>query len=209
MPVQLRFHTGLTGAEYVTSAAWQLASLAGCPLHVLGGCGFARHGTYLRKSPPGTRIARWYCPLGHCTFSLLPEHLAARFPGTLSEIEQVVATVEQAPSLEAAANRLRRDDVSLPSAVRWTRRRLHLVYPLLTTLIGLLPEVLLGCAPRIDALRMHLACTEVLMSLRERARIHLQVLARPLGFRHPLPAGGERRLRFQQHVGPDPPGSLG
>ena len=76
--------------------SWRLASLARCPLHPRGGCGFARHGTYERMSPPGTQIARWYCPQGHRTFSLLPDHLAARFPGTLSEIEQVVATVEQA-----------------------------------------------------------------------------------------------------------------
>ena len=107
MPVQLRYETGLTGAEYVTAEGWRLARLERCPLHPHGGCGFARHSTYRRKKPPGTYIARWYCPQGHCTFSLLPDHLAARFPGTLAEIEQVVATVEQASSVEAAANALR------------------------------------------------------------------------------------------------------
>ena len=147
MPVQLRYETGLTGAEYVTREAWHLASLARCPLHPRGGCGFARHGTYERMSPPGTHIARWYCPQGHRTFSLLPDHLAARFPGTLSEIEQVVATVEQASSLEAAADELRRDAVTLPSAVRWVRRRVGPVRALLTILVGLLPDLLLGCAP--------------------------------------------------------------
>jgi hypothetical protein len=54
---------------------------------------------------------------------LLPDHLAARFPGTLSQIEQVVAAVEQAPSVEAAADRLRGDDITLASALRWVRRR--------------------------------------------------------------------------------------
>ena len=30
------------------------------------------------KTPRGTRIARWYCPQSHTTFSLLPDCLAAR-----------------------------------------------------------------------------------------------------------------------------------
>jgi hypothetical protein len=62
---------------------WLSATLPRCPLHPQGGCGFARHGTYERVSPPGTRVARWYCPEGHCTFSLLPDCLAARLSGTL------------------------------------------------------------------------------------------------------------------------------
>jgi predicted NBD/HSP70 family sugar kinase len=160
-------------------------------------------------SPAGTHIARWYCPQGHRTFSLLPDHLAARFPGTLSEIEQVVAMVEQASSLEAAADLLRRDAVTLPSAVRWVRRRVGPVRALLTILVALLPDLLLGCAPTIDALRMRLSCAQVLMGLRERAQIHLQALARPLGFHHPLYAGGERQRGIQQYMGPDPPRGLG
>lgn len=206
--MQLRYETGLTGAEYVTREAWHLASLARCPLHRRSGCGFARHGTYERKSPPGTLIARWYCPQGNCTFSLLPDHLAARFPGTLSEIEQVVATVEQAPSLEAAADQLRSDAVTLPSAVRWVRRRVGPVRALLTILVALLPDLLLGCAPSIVAFRTRLSCAQVLMQLREPAQVHLHALGRPLGFHHPLYAGGERNLRFQQHMGPDPPRDL-
>lgn len=209
VPVQLRYETGLTDAEYVTREAWRLASLARCPLHAGGGCGFARHGTYERMRPPGTHIARWYCPQGHRTFSLLPDHLAARFPGTLSEIEQVVATVEQAPSLEAAADRLRSDPVTLPSAVRWVRRRVDPVRALLTVLVGLLPQLLLGCAPTIAALRGRLACEQVLMVLRELAQVHLQALGRPLGFRYRVYASGERNLSLQQHMGPDPPRGLG
>ena len=205
MPVQLRFKTGLTGAEYVTREAWREASLSHCPLHPRGGCRFARHGTYARKSPAGTLIARWYCPQGRRTFSLLPDHLAARFPGTLSQIEHVVATVEQSSSVEAAANLLRSDPITLPSAVRWVRRRLGPVRDLLTVLVGLLPQLLLGCAPTMDAFRERLACEQVLISLRERAQIHLQALARPLGFRHPPYAGGEPKVRRQQHMGPDPP----
>ena len=205
MPVQLRFETGLTGADYVTREGWRLASLAHCPLHRRGGCGFAGHGTYDRKHPPGTKIARWYCPQGHCTFSLLPDNLAARFPGTLAEIEQVVAAVEQAPSLEAAADRLRRDDITLPSAVRWVRRRVGPVRRLLTTVVGLFPQFLLGCVPTITELRVRLACAQVLLALRPLAAAHLPALARPLGFRPPPDARGEREKRFQQHLGPDPP----
>jgi len=205
MPVQLRFETGLTGAEYVTREAWREARLSRCPLHSRGGCGFARHGTYERKSPAGTLIARWYCPQGHRTFSLLPDHLAARFPGTLCEIEQVVATVEQASSVEAAADELRRDDITLPSAVRWVRRRLAPVRALLTIVVGLLPQRLLGCVPTITELRTRLACQQVLMDLRALARVHLQALIRPLGFRPSPLHGGERNPCFQHRMGPDPP----
>ena len=205
MPVQLRFKTGLTGADYVTREGWRLANLAHCPFHRRGGCGFARHGTYARKTPPGTQIARWYCRKGHCTFSLLPDHLAARLPGTLCEIEQVVVTVEQAGSVQAAADQLRSDDITLPSAMRWVRRRLDPVRRLLTIMVGLFPQFLLGCAPTIAELRARLACEQVLMLLRALAEAHLQALAYPLGFQPPPYACGERKNRRQQHLGPDPP----
>lgn len=174
-------------------------------MHRGGGCGFAHHGTYERASPPGTRIARWYCPQAHCTFSLLPDHLAARFPGTLREIEEVVAAVEQTRSLETAADRLRSDDVTLPSAVRWVRRRVAPVRRLLTSVIGLFPQLLLGCAPTLSALRERLATDEVLVALREVGGLHLQALAPPLGFKHTSHRGGKRNEPFQQHMGPDPP----
>jgi hypothetical protein len=205
VPVQLRFATGLTSDQYVTRQAWRQASLTRCPLHPRGGCRLARHGTYARVDPPGTRIARWYCPEGHRTFSLLPDHLAARFPGTLSEIEQVVAAVEQASSLEAAADGLRRDDVSLPSAVRWVRRRVRLVRPLLTILVGLLPQLLLGCAPTPQALGTRLGTDAVLLRLRTLAQPYLQALPRPLGFAHRHAAAGERKVGYQHDMGPDPP----
>lgn len=159
-------------------------------------------------SPPGTRIARWYCPEAHRTFSLLPDHLAARFPGSLHEIEEVVAAVEQARSVEAAADQLRSDDITLTSAVRWVRRRVAPVRALLTIVIGLFPQRLLGCAPTIAALRERLACEPVLVVLREVAELHLQALAPPLGFKHPSPRGGERHHRFQHPMGPDPPPEL-
>jgi hypothetical protein len=208
MPAQRRYKSGLPGADYVPREAWREARLLCCPLHPRGGCGFARHGTYARKSPAGTLIARWYCPQGHRTFSLLPDHLAARFPGTLSEIERVVATVERTRSLEAAADALRSDPVTLTSAVRWVRRRVGPVRGLLTVLVGLLPQFFLGCAPTICVLREQLSCEQVLMCLRELAQAHLHALSRPLGFAHPPYAGGERKARLQQYMGPDPPPHL-
>ena len=50
------------------------------------------------------------------TFSLLPDCLAARLPGTLDEVEQVLAHTEQAPSFIAATDASRRDAVELPKA---------------------------------------------------------------------------------------------
>jgi len=206
VPVQLRYQSGHTSEDYVTQQAWRSASLSCCPLHSKGRCGFSRHGSYPRVDPPGTRIARWYCPQGHCTFSLLPEHLAARFPGTLAGIEAVVAAVERAPSVEAAADALRADDVTLATALRWVRRRVRLVHDALRAAVSLLPELLLGCAPTVWAVRTHLACEpSVLLRLRALAAAHLQGLPRPLGLRAPVHRGGGRTERLQQHLGPDPP----
>ena len=132
--MQLRFKTTLSCREYVTERAWRDAALERCPLHPDGGCSFARHGTYERVEPPGTRIPRWYCPEGHRTFSLLADCFASRLPGSLSDLERVVSEVEQARSLEAAADGLRTDDVSLPGAIRWTRRRVQQVHAVLRDL---------------------------------------------------------------------------
>lgn len=205
MPVQLRFKTGLTGEQYVTREFWRKASLERCPLHPAGGCGFARHGTYERKNPRGTHVARWYCPRGHTTFGLLPDHLAARFPGTLCQIEQVVAAAEGASSLQACANAMRPDPVSLPSALRWVRRRLTVVRSLLAIVVPMVPHLLQGCAPTIVALRERLGSDGVLVPLRDLLDEHLGALAAPLGFRHRRVDGGALRGALQQHKGPDPP----
>jgi len=63
------------------------------------------------------RIARWYCPEGHRTFSLLPDFLAAKFPGLLTDIEVAAIEAKKARSMEAAADRLRGFEVPLPSAL--------------------------------------------------------------------------------------------
>lgn len=202
--MQLRYNCPLTVEEYVNQQAWRQATLQCCPLHVTGGCGFARHGTYTRCSPPGTRIARWYCPRGHSTFSLLPDCLAARLPGTLVEVESVVTEVEQASSLEAACSQLRLD-IELPGVLRWVRRRVKAVHASLTTLKGLMPEHFGACEPTLVSFARHLGVDAVLPVLRSIAALYLPWLPGPLGL---LPRPGQgvgADHRAQQPVGPDPP----
>ncbi len=206
--MQLRFEIDLTGEEYVNQQAWRNATLPRCPLHPNGDCGFARHGTYERRSPSGTRIARWYCPQGHRTFSLLPDCLAARLPGTLAEVEAVVAAGEQAKSLEAAADQLRTDDISLPGAIRWTRRRIRQVHTTLKILLDLIPAYICGCEPTVTAFRHWLNVEWVLPRLRETASIHLAGLPPPLGFApRPLRNVGHQG-QIQHDKGPDPPPAI-
>src|SRR3989304_4962255 len=100
------------------------------------------------------RIARYYCPTAHETFSLLPDCLASHFPGALDPIEQGVATVGPARSVEAAAAVLR-PDITLPSAVRWVRRRLMPVRRVLRAVVTLLPDRFRGGA-RLGAGRLAL-----------------------------------------------------
>jgi hypothetical protein len=202
--VQLRLATPYTSTEYVTQQAWRDASLERCPLHPHGGCSFARHGTYERVKPPGTRIPRWYCPEGHCTFSLLADCFAARLSGTLCEVEAVVEQVEQARSLEAAAEGLR-PEIELPGILRWMRRRVQSVRLVFTLLKGLMPEWFLPCEPTLFSFRQELALCWVLPALREIAAIHLPVLPPPLGFRPRPPLTGESKSLNQQRTGPDPP----
>jgi hypothetical protein len=205
MPVQLRFDTGLAGADYVNRELWRRAILPRCPLHLRGGCGLARHGSYARKRPAGTRIARWYCPQGHRTFSLLPDHLAARFPGTLTEIEQVAAAAEDASSLEACAQQLRPDPIGLPGALRWVRRRLTVVRTLLPLAVTLVPALLQGCAATVTAVRQCLQVPNALERLRALLVRELPALATPFGLRHRRRGGGDGHGGLQQHMGPDPP----
>ena len=81
--MQISIHTASSAETYVTNHEWRIAQLPGCPLHPKGGCSFARHGSYPRVTPRGLRIARWYCPEGRRTFSLLPDFLAAGLPDLL------------------------------------------------------------------------------------------------------------------------------
>jgi len=183
MPVQLRFATSLTSEQYVSQEAWQRASLDRCPLHPAGGCGFKRHGSYGRCEPPGARVARWYCRTGRTTFSLLPDCLAAKLPGTLVELEQVLAALAQAPSVEAAADQLR-PDIEWAGRLRWVGRRRRLVHTALVAVIALVPEVFGGCEPTLGAIASSLGSEPgaVLVALRAVAQQQLPQLPPPLGF---------------------------
>jgi hypothetical protein len=205
--VQLRDPSLLTSEAYVAQCAWQCASLVGCPRHPGGGCGFARHGTYSRQTPAGMRIARYYCPTAHETFSLLPDCLASRFPGDLDDLERVVADVEAARSIEAAADRLR-PDIVLPSAVRWVRRRLTLVRATLVAIVTLLPD-LGGSEARVGAVRTALATDRALVVLRTRAAVWLAALPGPLGFAPHVRARRARGPQRQHDLGADPEASAG
>jgi hypothetical protein len=205
MPVQLRLTTGHTSEEYVSRQAWRDATLECCPLHPQGGCGLVRHGAYERVEPPGACVARWYCRKGHCTFSLLPDCLAARFTGSLVAFEAAAACAEQAGSLERAADRLRPEVTDLFAAVRWLRRRRRLLEHLFTVLRGLLPERFADCLPQVDVFRARLGCDCALVQLRAVAASWLGVLPPPLGFGPWPEAGGDSKASHQHSTGPDPP----
>lgn len=199
--MQLRDPSSLTSEAYVAQCTWQDATLARCPRHPTGGCGFARHGTYPRTTPAGMRIRRYYCPTAHETFSLLPDCLASRFPGDLGDLERVVAYVEAAPSIEAAADILR-PDIVLPSAVRWVRRRLTLIRAALLAVVTLLPDHFQGDA-HLTAVRAALGTDHALVTLRARAASVLSALPRPLGFARHVRSRPARRSRPQHGMGAD------
>jgi hypothetical protein len=147
------------------------------------------------------RIALYYCPTAHETFSLLPDCQASRFPGELDDLERVVAHVEMARSIEAAADVLR-PDIVLPSAVRWVRRRLTLIRATVLTLVTLVPD-LLGCEAHVRAVRTALATDHALVALRARAASWLAALPRPLGFARQVPRRPTRRPSAQHDLGAD------
>ena len=170
--------------RYVADRGWEGAVLVACPFHPGGGCGVSPHGSYPRVAPAGARVARFYCPLARATVSLLPSFLAARFSGTLDEIEEVIDAVERAPSMVAAAEHLRPAEaaraVTSISAMRWVRRRVKRVRAALLALVTLCPE-LSGCAPTLRAMRAHLGVERVLVTLRAVAVAWMHGLSQPLG----------------------------
>jgi hypothetical protein len=199
--VQLRHETALTSEEYVRREGWRQARLDRCPVHGTAECGLRRLGTYGRVEPAGMRVARYYCAAAQTTFSLLPDCLAARLPGDLDEVERVVAAVEAAPSVEAAADKLR-SDIELPGAIRWVRRRLAPVRAVLLALVTLSPEHLGGCAPTLRDVGVRLG-TPVLRQVRAQSERQLAALAAPVGF-GPGPRPRTRRPPPREHdPGPD------
>jgi hypothetical protein len=153
-------------------------------------------------------VARFRCPQAAVTISLLPDFLASRLTGTLSEVEAVVEASEHAQSAEAALERARpaaaEHAVTLLSGLRWLRRRVSAVHAALVAAVTLIPT-LYGCRPTLDALRERLGAVEVLVALRAVAAGHLGALSAPLGFRARARRQERARPRTPHEVGPDPP----
>lgn len=204
----IRYPTTATSERYITEEVWRTATLERCPLHPEGGCGLSRHGSYGRVHPAGLRVARLLCPKAGTTISLLPDFLASRLTGTLAEVEAVVEAAEAAESQEAALERARpateENAVTLPSGLRWLKRRVSAVRAALVAAVTLIPA-LAECKPTLGALRERLGAREVLVTLRRAAAEHLAAMSAPVGFR----ARGRRReverQRTPHEVGPDPP----
>ena len=200
--MQIPLRTISSVESYVAKQEWRAARLSHCPLHPRGGCSFARHGSYERATPPGLRIARWYCPEGRQTFSLLPDFLAARLPGLLASVDHCIRVATSSRSIEAAADALRGLDVTLPSAVRWLRRRMRAVFMAVDAVTALTTQA--DVAASKIAFRLCGTPTEHgLQKLRVALspRI-LSNLPPPLGFRSPRRV--KRSLGDDQHdMGPD------
>jgi hypothetical protein len=81
----------------------------------------------------------------------LPDCLAARLSGTLSEVEAVVRAAEQAPSLEVLCMQ-HRFDIELPGALRWVRRRVRYVQGALDRIKGLSGEPFERAAVEVKSL---------------------------------------------------------
>jgi len=118
--------------------------------------------------------------------SLLPDFLAARLPGTLAEVEEVVE-VRESVGASGAADRFRPPDAGeeapdLASAIRWVERRFIPVRTALEALSERLPDLFAGQAPTLSSLRSTLETQQVLPCLREKASAHLTKLPPPLGF---------------------------
>ena len=148
------------------------------------------------------RVARWYCPDAQETFSLLPDCLSARLRGSLDETEAAVLASESS-GVEAAAQALR-EEVELPGALRWLRRRRRGVHAAVLALMTALPGRL-GMVAEVRGIRAFLGTARALVALRDIGAAHLQALPAPIGFHPPLSARGGSASRFQHGTGPDPP----
>lgn len=185
--VQLRHSTRLSELQYVIRQGWLDASLSVCPNHPQGGCLFHRHGHYVRKSRHGAvRIVRYYCRTSRTTFSLLPDCLAARLPGTLSQLEAVVSSMQSGASpLQAARAAREVYPVEAHGMRAWARRRQALVEHCLAVVITMFPMRFSGCPPRVVAVRRRLSGEPALAALRRLCDSQLQSVPAPVGFLPP------------------------
>jgi hypothetical protein len=149
------------------------------------------------------RVARWYCPAARETFSLLPDCLASRLGGSLDDVETVVVASE-ATTVERVAQAIRVEEVELPGALRWLRRRRGGVHAALLALVTAMPGRL-GAVPELSMVRCALATERALATLREIAADHLHALPRPLGLRPSPDRRRQTETTLQHETGTDPP----
>lgn len=127
--------------------------------------------------------------------------------GDAVDVERAVEVAEGASSHEEAAGQVRpasaEGAVTLPSALRWLRRRMLPVRAALLALVTLPPE-LFGCRPTVTTVRERLGMAEVLVTLRALAAPQL---AAPLGFRARATRVRSARPSPPHEAGPDPPGA--
>ena len=210
--IQLRYSTDLTVEDYVSQQAWWKASPPPCPFHRSGGCRLVPHGTYPRLTPPGVRVRRFRCPGTGKTVSLLPDCLASHLRGSLEQVEHVVRSVEQAQSVERAADQLRRDPVVLETAIRWVQVRLRRVRAVLAACCTLYPQRFGQLELTLEAFSGALGDAAVLVSLRAVAADRLGSLPTPVGFLHQrdfVAAARSRPLQHAHGVAPRGPPRLG
>ncbi len=205
--VQVRLATPITSESYVADKLWRLATLSHCPWHPAGGCGFCRHGTYERVRPPGTLIARWYCPKVRRTVSALPDCLASHYSGTLADLEAMVIAVEQAPSRAAAAGQLR-TEIELPGALRYLDRLRRTVHNALAAIRGLEPVRFAEVAPTLQGFAQALGADSILVHLRGLVSRYLPQLPTPFGFDPHRRSRDTADRRRQHRTGPDPPHAI-
>lgn len=204
MPVQVRLRIALTSEQYVSQEAWREASLPCCPFGHEP-CRAVGHGSYGRKTPPGTRVARRWCKPCGVSIGLLPDFLSSRVSGTLDEFEQVASAADEAVSQWQLAAEIRPYEGAFESAVKWVRYRIQAVRELLRSAVGMVRE-LFGCEPTLGAVRERLGLDGgVLRALRPLCEVHLESLSAPLGLVPRPHAVNLRKRRHPQSTGPDPP----
>jgi hypothetical protein len=207
--VQLRLDSTLTFEKYVTTRAWEQATLDACPLCSPGECRLEPLAPYLRKIPAVAFVARFYCRAQHTTISLLPDFYASRVPGLLEDIERVAEAAEAGGGTEHTAGTVRPADapdaITLSAAVAWVRRRIAWVRALLAIVGSLFPDRFAGVKRSVGAFRAHLATSSVLVALRGICERHLHALPRPLGLNPRVPVAPPRPRSPRQSMGPDPP----
>ena len=201
--MQVRLTAPCTSEQYVTEQLWHFARLTRCPWHRQGGCGFSRHGSYLRVKPVGTRIARWYCPQARRTVSAIPDFLCSHRSGTLTELEALVLDVEQAPSRMRACD-VWRLDIDLPGAMRFIQRQVDDIHQALHLARGLLPQRF-AKACTLGDFALNINAPSILIALRSILCKYLQQLPCPLGFNPQRRSVRTPVMSIQQRMGYDPP----